>query len=328
MHVQTVLGAVAPEVIGPTDSHEHLFIRGGMPVLQYPDFLLSDFDRIAEDAVQFKQAGGRTIVEMSPIDWGRDARQLVKLAELTGLHIVAATGFHKTKYYSDIHWIHEYDEEDIVQLVCDELQVGMDLGNYGGPLISRGEARAGVIKVGTQTERFSDTERKLLRVAATAHLRTGAPIITHTDDGALALEQVEYLSGQGVSPDRIALSHMDRRIDVGYHKELASTGAYLEYDALTRVSKGFHKSTLKLICQMCDAGFANNLLVGGDISRQGYWKGYGGSPGLDFLMGDFRDDLGKAGLTQSLIETIYVHNPRDLLTWSRVSSSAVSEYRG
>src|SRR5262249_39798405 len=102
MFIQTVLGPVSPEAIGPTDSHEHLFIRGGMPVLQYPDFLLADYEKIAADAARFKAAGGSAIVEMSPIDWGRDAERLVELAQEIGLHVVAATGFHKITYYSDI----------------------------------------------------------------------------------------------------------------------------------------------------------------------------------------------------------------------------------
>src|SRR5512146_2796623 len=105
VHVQTVLGPVAPDAIGLTDCHEHLFIRGGMPVLQYPDFRLDDYPKISAEAASFGAAGGSAIVEMSPIDWGRDVGSLVQLSRATGLHVVAATGFHKTTYYSDIHWI-------------------------------------------------------------------------------------------------------------------------------------------------------------------------------------------------------------------------------
>lgn len=315
-HVQTVLGPVAPEQIGATDCHEHLFIRGGMPVLRYPDFRLDDYEKIAADAGLFKKAGGDAIVEMSPIDWGRDAAALERLARDTDLHIVAATGFHTTAYYSDIHWIYAYDEEQIARLVCDELQVGMDLYNYNGPLVRRIAARAGAIKVGTGQERFTDIERKLLRVVALAHLRTGAPIITHTHEGALALEQVTFLMDQGVRPSRIAISHMDRRLDLGYHKEVASTGAFLEYDGFTRVDQGLDRSTLRLVIEMCAAGHVGSILLGGDISRQKYWRSYGGGPGLDFVVGGFRAALADAGLPPEDVDAIYVRNPRALLTWS------------
>ncbi|WP_239014615.1 lysine-2,3-aminomutase-like protein [Archangium violaceum] len=299
-----------------------------MPVRQYPDFLLTDYEKILADSLRFKAAGGSAIVEMSPIDWGRDATRLVELARATGLHIIAATGFHKVTYYSDIHWIYAYSEEDIARLVCEELEVGMDAHNYNGPLVLRTDARAGVIKVGTRSGRFSDIELKLLRVAAMAHLKTGAPIITHTDEGQLALEQITFLMQQGVKPSRIALSHMDRRIDIGYHKEVASTGAFLEYDALTRVGKGFDKSTLQLVLGMAEEGYAKNLLLGGDISRQGYWRSYGGEPGLDFLVGDFRSALSKAGLPQETLDSIYVHNPRAFLTWGRSTAAGHGDDAG
>lgn len=314
--IETVLGPVAPEAIGATDSHEHLFIRGGMPVLRYPDFRLADYDRIAHDAWLFKAAGGSAIVEMSPIDWGRDITRMVTLARETGLHIVATTGFHKIEYYSDIHWIYDYSEGELTELVRHELEAGIDVHNYSGPLIERTAAKAGAIKVGTRRGAFCDIERKLLRVAAAAHRMTGAPIITHTDEGELALEQIGFLEAEGVSPARIAISHIDRRLDLAYHKDVAAAGAFLEYDALTRVKKHFDASTRDLVVEMVSAGFADRILLGGDISRQEYWRGYGGEPGLDFLVTGFRAALRDAGLSAADLETIYVRNPRRLLTWS------------
>ena len=322
--IETVLGPVAPETIGLTDSHEHLFIRGGMPVLLYPDFRLSDYERIALDARMYKAAGGSAIVEMSPIDWGRDVTSMVRLARETGLHIIATTGFHKISYYSDIHWIYDYREEDLARLVCDELEVGIDLYNYNGPLVVRTRSKAGAIKVGTRTGSFSDVERKLLRVAATAHLRTGAPVITHTDEGQLALEQIRFLEDLGVSPSRVAISHIDRRLDLQDHKEVASTGAFLEYDALTRVRKQFDASTRRLVVDMVSAGFVDRILLGGDISRQEYWRGYGGEPGLDFLAAGFRAALLDTGLSAEALDTIYVRNPRRLLTWSTPWNTTMS----
>lgn len=315
-YVHTVLGAVPKEKIGFTDCHEHLFIQGGMPVLHFPDFKLVDYERISEDVSAFIKAGGNTIVEMSPLDWGRDVNRMVRLSKELGVHVIAATGFHKLFYYSDIHWLYLYSEDELVTLICDELTKGMDIYNYSGPKIKRAAATAGVIKIGTQIKKISDTEKKLLRVAARSHLLTGAPIITHTDEGELALEQILYLSECGVSPNRIAISHIDRRLDLSYHKELAKTGAYLEYDSLTRIKKGFDISTLNLITSMVEAGFGSKLLIGGDISRQSYWRSYGGEPGLAFLVDEFYTRLADAGLSETEIYAIYVDNPRSLLVWS------------
>lgn len=314
-YIHTILGRLASDQLGLTDCHNHLFIEGGIPVLHFPDFRLIDYGRIKEDCITFMGKGGKAIVEMSPIDWGRNISLMIQLAQELGLHIISATGFHKVFYYSDIHWIYKYSEDELVKLIYDELMEGIDIYNYSGPIVKRTTATAGVIKVGTQTGSFSKIEEKLLSVVARVHQITGAPIITHTDEGALALEQINYLSKLGVSPTSIGISHIDRHQDLSYHKDVASTGAYLEYDALTRVNKGYDNTTLKLIISMVEAGFKNNIILGGDISRQSYWKSYGGEPGLDFLAGEFRNRLFASGLTENDINCLYVNNPRSLLAW-------------
>lgn len=314
-HVRTVLGDLDPTELGATDCHDHLFIAGGAPVRVYPDFLLNDYEKGRQDIDAYVRAGGHAIVEMSPIDWGRDAKNLVRVSAETGLSIIAATGFHKVTYYDDIHWIHQYSEEQLIELLCAELRIGLDLYNYSGPIVERIDARAGVIKVGTRAESFSATEKKLLRAAAAAHLETGAPIVTHTEEGARALDQVSFLQAEGVQPQHIALSHMDRMPDLSYQREVAATGAFLVYDGLTRVARGMHTITRDLVVQMCSEGFAERLLLGGDISRQGYWRSWGGEPGLEFVVGGFRTMLAEAGIPLPTVDQIYVGNPRRLLTW-------------
>jgi predicted metal-dependent phosphotriesterase family hydrolase len=320
--ISTVTGRIDPAQLGPTDCHDHLFIRGGMPVLRYPDFRLDDYDKIRADTAEFHVAGGRAIIEMSPIDWGRDAMSMARLSRETGVHIIAATGFHKLFYYSDIHWVYAYREQQIARLIAAEIIEGMDTHEYAGPIVERTDARAGVIKVGTQTDHFSPTEEKLLSAVAAAHHATGAPILTHTDEGALAMEQVDRLIGYGVPANCIGLSHMDRRLDLGLHTELAARGVFLEYDALTRVTKGFDHSTLTLVLGMVEAGHGSQVLLGGDISRQGYWTSYGGAPGLAFLVGEFRRRLAAAGLTAAQIGALYEGNPRAFLTFAELSRDA------
>jgi predicted metal-dependent phosphotriesterase family hydrolase len=313
--IHTVLGVIPPGKIRLTDCHAHLFIRGGMPVLHYPDFKLADYEQTAVETREFLQAGGSAVVEMSPIDWGRDIKSMVRLSQETGVHIVAATGFHKLFYYSDIHWLYQYSQSQLADLVYDELSVGMDINAYNGPIIQRIDSTAGVIKVGTGSCPFSAAEEKLLHVVAEVHQRTNAPIITHTDEGALALEQLKYLERLGVSSRRVAISHLDRRPDIDLHKEIAAGGAFLEYDAMTRCNKGLDEITLKLILALVNAGYAKSIIVGSDLSRQGYWRSYGGSPGLKFLPGEFHHRLTRAGLSEAELRCIYIENPRELLTW-------------
>src|SRR6266404_220161 len=306
-YIHTILGPIPAEALGPTDSHDHLFIGEGLAVRQKPDFLLDDFGRIAHDARLFKTAGGNGVIEMSPMDWGRDPEKMSRLAREIGIHVIAVTGFHKISYYPSAHWIYSDSEDALVDFVCAELRVGLRLPSWD---MSRrlSEGCAGAIKVGTGKGCFNSTEEKLLRVAATAHRRTGAPIITHTDKGELALQQVEFLMAHGVQPHRIALSHVDRRPDFGFQKELASVGVFLEYDGLTRTDRGLDSVTQQLILKMLSAGYLDRVLLGGDLSRQRYWRGYGGKPGLDFLMGGFRKTLLQMGVPSDAVELMYTLN--------------------
>ena len=66
------------------------------------------------------------------------------------------------------------------------------------------------------------------------HRRTGVPILTHCEHGTGALEQIRVLRDHGVAARHIVLSHVDKVVDRGYHRELLATGAYGEYDGSFR----------------------------------------------------------------------------------------------
>ena len=89
---------------------------------------------------------------------------------------------------------------------------------------------------------------------------------------------------------------------------------------MPRVAKGLDRASLVLILRLVEAGHAARILLGSDISRQGYWKSYGGEPGLAFLVSTFREQLLAAGLTSDQIRQIYVDNPARFLSWSHPDS--------
>jgi purine-nucleoside phosphorylase len=53
-----------------------------------------------DELLNYKQAGGDTIVEVTTIDMGRDPNRLQELSAATGVKIIAATGFYKGKRVS------------------------------------------------------------------------------------------------------------------------------------------------------------------------------------------------------------------------------------
>src|SRR3712207_2234406 len=95
-YIQTVTGPVAADELGITYSHEHLVAHATPELIREdPDLALDDPDRVRPGLLMFRGLGGRTIVELTTVDYGRDVQALRQLALDTGVHIVAATGFNK-----------------------------------------------------------------------------------------------------------------------------------------------------------------------------------------------------------------------------------------
>src|SRR5437773_107186 len=113
--IQTVLGPVAPEELGVTYSHEHLIIRGGLGLVREPGFKLPSVEKMLAELEPFKAAGGKTLVDMMPVDTARQPADLAAISRQAGVHVIAATGFHKDMYYDDEHWIHTYSAEQIAR---------------------------------------------------------------------------------------------------------------------------------------------------------------------------------------------------------------------
>jgi len=308
-YIQTVLGPVAPEQLGVTYSHEHLIIRGGLGLVREPGFKLPSKTKILVELEDFKKAGGNAVVDMMPLDAGRQPRDLVEIGQKAGIHVIAATGFHKEMYYDDEHWIHTYSAEQIARLVALELTEGMDLRSYNGPIVERLSAKPGVMKLATEYNYATKTQHKLIEALGIAHRETGFPVSTHTENGTLALEQIRWLCAAGVPPNAILVGHLDRLPDLVYHKEVAATGSYVIYDGPSRAKYGPDSQVVELIKGMLGAGYGRQILLGSDMARASYLRAYGGGPGLDYILTRFLPRLRQEGVSQAAIEDIMIHNP-------------------
>jgi predicted metal-dependent phosphotriesterase family hydrolase len=315
--IRTVLGDIPSDELGVTDAHEHLLIRGGLPVERDRDFLLDSVDRAVEEVGRFLAAGGRALVDAMPGGLGRDPDGLVEVARRTGAHIVAVTGFHKLLYYDTEHWVYRYQEDAIADLLVAEIEEGMDRHGYRGPLVDRSPAQAGAIKLATDYYRMGPVEEKLFRAAAQAQRRTGAPILTHTEHGTLAREQATYLIDCGVPPDRIVIGHLDKNPDLDLHLEVLQTGVYVQYDQPGRAKYGPDSRVVELLASVVEAGFGDRVLLGLDLARRSYWRAFGGGPGMDYLLTRFVPRLRRAGFSEDAIRALVVGNPARVLALRR-----------
>jgi phosphotriesterase-related protein len=306
--VRTVLGDVAPTTLGVTYAHEHLVIDGGRAVLLDPELLLADVDRLAEELDDARAAGLRSVVDGMPADAGRNVAKLAELSRRTGVHVVAPTGLHHERYYGPAHWSHRISEEELADLFVADVEDGIDANDYSGPIVRRTAHRAGVVKVAGSEGGPSDRDARVFRAAAEAHRRTGVPILTHCEAGTGALEQLRLVVDCGVPADHVVLSHVDKVVDPGYHREILSAGGVVEYDQAFRWGER-ENGTLRLLRAMVDAGFGDRIVLGMDAARSRYYRAFGGSPGLGFLLREFAPRMDAVGLDAGVRRRLFVDNP-------------------
>ena len=296
----TTRGPVSPADLGVTDYHEHLYVEPPAWLHKIdPDFALDSVEKSAAELKTFAAAGGRTLVEMTAVDFGRNVEKITAVADaVPEVHVILTAGYNRPYYMG--RWGYAVAEADMIRDTVRDLTVGID-----GTSI-----KAGIIKCGTEYNNFGEIGRKLVRVAAVAHKETGRPIITHTTAGTMGYEQATYLIELGVAAHRIALSHMDRNPDLGEHQRIARLGTYVGYDCFGKTKYGPESRRLSLIRDMFKSGLGNRVLIGNDLGRPSYWRAYGGGPGLDFVLTSFRQRMRDEGFTEAELNLLLVENPR------------------
>lgn len=313
--VRTVLGDIDPAELGITYAHEHVVIDGGRPVQMVPEFDLGDVDAMVAEVREASALGLRSLVDAMPCDAGRNVAKLGEISVRAGVNVIAPTGLHHDRYYGPAHWSARITVEEMADLFALDVTDGIDAYDYAGPVVHRTGHRAGVIKIAGSEGGPSTRDRRVFEAAAAAHRRTGAPILTHCEGGTGALEQLRLLADLGVAPDHVALSHVDKVVDRGYHRELLSSGAFAEYDQSFRWRDG-PNGTVRLLAWMLDDGFDDRIVVGMDAAKRGYYHAFGGQPGLTWLLDGFRESLETAGIDWSVHERLLVANPARFLTFT------------
>jgi predicted metal-dependent phosphotriesterase family hydrolase len=311
--IRTVLGDLPPAQLGRCYAHEHVIIDPSFTTHVTPDFQIDDVARATTELQRFRAAGGGAMIDSMPCDCGRNVRKLVEVSRRSGVHLVCPTGLHLAKYYPPGHWGETLSEDQLAALFIADITEGVDARDYGSPLVERTPHRAGVIKIATGPT-FQPREERIFAAAAAAHRATGCPILTHTEQGELAVEQVQRLRTLGVDLRHVCLSHTDRRPDLAYHREILSTGVRLEYDSAFRWPATRGNPTRDLLVALLPE-FPDQLMLGLDAARRSYWREYGGAPGLDFLLTDFSAQLRAAGVTAAHFDRVFLTTPAATFTF-------------
>ncbi len=313
--VRTVLGDIRPDELGFCDAHDHLFLRSP----QLPGEELDDLDAARADLRHFRRLGGRAIVQWTPYGLGRQLRHLTDLGRYAGVRIVAATGLHQARHYDPDVLARVMPR--LTRLFVEELTGAASDGDgppepgaYGDPV------RAGLIKVAGAYHGLDQHARAVMIAAAEAHHETGAPIGVHLEGGTAGMDAVELLCGaRRVPPASVILAHVGRWPDPRDHAELATAGVFLEFDGPTPAGHATDWRLLDCLSALAEAGYADQLLLGGDRTTATAHSGDSGGHGMLYLLRHLVPRI-ERDLGYDTVQQIFERNPARAFSWRAASA--------
>ena len=314
--IRTVRGDIAPEELGVTATHEHLYCDQRLCQSDvdfpgtYAKMVLLDKDLVVSELAHFYAAGGRAIAEMTASGWGRDVAALKEISERSRIHVIAISGF----YVEDClpAFVDEVGIEELVDIIVQEGTEGADGTNI----------RTGLLKSGVGRPVIEGREAKCARAVARAQLRTGLAITTHTSassrfevpGGNLGMQHLDLFEEEGVDPSRVIIGHTDEKVDIRNLAAMARRGAYLQFDVIGKLHWMLDETRVEVLCQLVDKGYEKHLLLSSDRCREMELKAQGG-PGYDHVLRDFVPRLREAGFDDALLNCILAENPARVLAF-------------
>jgi phosphotriesterase-related protein len=219
--VQTVQGAVDGDELGLTLVHEHVRFRDEAVAEQWP----GRYDEQLElDAAMLavndaKDRGVRTIVDPTAMFGGRDVRFMKRIADETGVRIVACTGIYSYDYLP-----HYFENRDI-DVMADHFVEDIETG------VQQTDIRAAFLKCAADAAGVTEHVEKIHRAVARASVQTGAPIMAHSMPAVgTGPRQVEIFAEEGVDMAKVQIAHCGDTEDVEYIQGLIDSGVYVGLD--------------------------------------------------------------------------------------------------
>lgn len=307
--VRTVTGDIEPGQLGPTYCHEHMLAHPASHLLERPggsDLEIGDHESSLLELRLFHQAGGRSYVDCTTREYGRDARGLQLLSRRSGVHAIACTGYAERGSWRSPDVVAARSESSLAAEMIAELTECIP-GADG--------VRAGVIKAGTSLDCIHPSEERVLRAAARAQQETGAPITTHTTAGTMAVEQARILETAGADLSHTVIGHLDRRLAWDELIALARAGCRLGFDCVSKEQYAPDARRIEVILRLIEEGHGDQILLSGDLARRSYLTSYGGGPGLTYILWRFVPWLWQAGASRADTDRMLVANPAWTFSW-------------
>jgi phosphotriesterase-related protein len=219
--VETVQGAIDANELGVVLAHEHVRFRDEAVAVQWPERYdeQAELEAALEAVGAAKARGVRTIVEPTAMFGGRDVRFMKRVADESGVQIVACTGIYSYDYLP--HYFANRDVDAMAEHFVSDIEVG----------IQGTDIKAAFLKCAADAAGVTENVEKIHRAVARASLQTGAPIMAHSMPAVgTGPRQVEIFQEEGVDLARVQIAHCGDTEEVGYIEGLIEQGVYVGLD--------------------------------------------------------------------------------------------------
>jgi phosphotriesterase-related protein len=315
--VETVQGPVDARELGLTLVHEHVRFRDEAVAEQWPDRYdeRAELDAALEAVGAAKGHGVRTIVDPTAMFAGRDARFMRRVAEQSGVRIIACTGIYSYDYLP-----HYFANRD-VDVMAEHFVADIERGIQGTDI------KAAFLKCAADAAGVTEHVEKIHRAVARASVQTGASIMAHSMPAVgTGPRQVEIFEEEGVDMARVQIAHCGDTDDVGYIEGLIDSGVYVGLD---RYGLEMFLSIDKrnaTAAELLRRGHAERVMISQDFCASIDWFPAEAAPMLEssgairnwsmtLVFEEVVPALREQGvMDDAVFETIFTENPRRWLT--------------
>ena len=333
--VMTVLGPVEADKLGHILPHEHILMEFPEPESKplYPElrdrsvtmdllgklrrdiwscrdnYRLDEQETAVQEIQCFREKGGGTLVDVTPIGLGRNVSALREISQRAGVHIVATTGYYVHRSY--LAQMEKYTLDNLAEFMTREIETGIeDTG-----------IKAGIIGVIGIRNAMHPNEEKVLRASARVHKRTDVPIYIHQYGGA-ELEKIHsVLVQEEVSPEKVILCHMcsvseNQRLwaaNHGYYLGIDSFGKEYYTDALSGyITRDPDK--IQMVKYLIEKGHLRQILISQDVTLKILLKKYGGW-GYEHILVNIKPFMLRQGIPIKSVDSMLYYNPMRALAY-------------
>jgi phosphotriesterase-related protein len=228
----------------------------------------------------------------------RNPEYVQKVADLSGINVVQATGFYQDKFLPE--FVTNATIDELAEFMVNEIENGIAETSIKAQIIG---------EIGTSKNIMTERESKVFTASVIAQRQTGVPITTHTTLGTYGHEQVDFFKKQNANLEKIVIGHVDLIGNVDYILHMLDQGVYVEFDTVGKENYQPDLLRAKMLKEIEKRGYDDKVFLSMDITRKSNLE-YKGGIGYSYLLDKFVPLALENGVSKQFIQKMLRHNPQ------------------